>query len=45
MDNSALPSGTVTFLFADVEGSIKLAQQYPDEMPALLALEECYAPQ
>ena len=34
---SNLPSGTVTFLFTDIEGSTKLAQQYPDEMPALLA--------
>lgn len=25
MDNSALPSGTVTFLFTDVEGGTKLA--------------------
>jgi predicted ATPase/class 3 adenylate cyclase len=32
-----IPSGTVTFLFTDIEGSTKLAQQYPDEMPALLA--------
>ncbi len=32
-----LPSGTVTFLFTDIEGSTKLAQQYPDFMPALLA--------
>ena len=32
-----LPSGTVTFLFTDIEGSTKLAQQYPEEMPALLA--------
>jgi predicted ATPase/class 3 adenylate cyclase len=31
-----LPSGTVTFLFTDIEGSTKLAQQYPDEMPILL---------
>ena len=35
MDN--LPSGTVTFLFTDIEDSTKLAQQYPNEMPALLA--------
>ncbi len=35
MDN--LPSGTVTFLFTDIEGSTKLAQQYPEAMPALLA--------
>jgi hypothetical protein len=27
----------VTFLFTDIEGSTKLAQQYPDEMLALLA--------
>src|SRR5687768_15105418 len=33
----ALPSGTVTFLFTDIEGSTKLAQQYPDAMPSLLA--------
>ena len=31
-----LPSGTVTFLFTDIEGSTKLAQQYPDSMPVLL---------
>ena len=31
------PNGTVTFLFTDIEGSTKLAQEYPDEMPALLA--------
>src|SRR6266498_2887009 len=34
---SNLPSGTVTFLFTDIEGSTKLAQQYPNAMPALLA--------
>jgi len=33
----ALPTGTVTFLFTDIEGSTKLAQQYPDAMPVLLA--------
>jgi len=32
-----LPSGTVTFLFTDIEGSTKLSQQYPDAMPRLLA--------
>jgi predicted ATPase/class 3 adenylate cyclase len=31
------PSGTVTFLFTDIEGSTKLAQQFPDELPALLS--------
>jgi predicted ATPase/class 3 adenylate cyclase len=32
-----LPSGTVTFLFTDIEGSTKLAQQYSEAMPVLLA--------
>src|SRR5258706_4880394 len=32
-----LPTGTVTFLFTDIEGSTKLAQQHPEAMPALLA--------
>ena len=32
-----LPTGTVTFLFTDIEGSTTLAQQFPAEMPALLA--------
>jgi predicted ATPase/class 3 adenylate cyclase len=27
----SLPSGTVTFLFTDIEGSTKLAQQYPNQ--------------
>jgi predicted ATPase/class 3 adenylate cyclase len=31
------PSGTVTFLFADIEGSTRLWEQYPDAMPAALA--------
>ena len=34
---STPPTGTVTFLFTDIEGSTRLAQQYPDAMPALLA--------
>ncbi len=34
---SNLPTGTVTFLFTDIEGSTRLAQRYPDAMPALLA--------
>ena len=32
-----LPTGTVTFLFTDIEGSTKLSQQYPAAMPSLLA--------
>ncbi len=35
--NANLPSGTVTFLFTDIEGSTKLAHQYPNEIPGLLA--------
>src|ERR1044071_9105947 len=27
---SSFPSGTVTFLFTDIEGSTKLAQKHPD---------------
>ena len=34
---NAVPTGTVTFLFTDIEGSTKLAQQYPEELPGLLA--------
>jgi predicted ATPase/serine/threonine protein kinase len=32
-----LPTGTVTFLFTDIEGSTKLAQKFPDAMPAMIA--------
>jgi len=32
-----LPTGTVTFLFTDIEGSTRLAQEFPAELPALLA--------
>ena len=34
MDN--VPTGTVTFLFTDIEGSTKLAQEHPEHMPSLL---------
>src|ERR1041384_5878 len=37
MVNSLFPTGTVTFLFTDIEGSTKLAQEHPQEMPELLA--------
>jgi predicted ATPase/class 3 adenylate cyclase len=32
-----LPSGTVTFLFSDIEGSTRLAQERPEAWPELLA--------
>src|SRR5512146_239750 len=31
------PTGTVTFLFTDIEGSTKIAQEHPEAMPLLLA--------
>jgi LuxR family transcriptional regulator, maltose regulon positive regulatory protein len=34
---SALPSGTVTFVFTDIEGSSQLWEQHPQAMPAALA--------
>ena len=35
--NTNLTTGTVSFLFTDIEGSTKLAQDHPDAMPSLLA--------
>lgn len=35
--SSRLPTGTVTFLFTDVEGSTRIAQAAGDDWPALLA--------
>ena len=37
------PSGTVTFLFTDIEGSTRLAQDYPESMPSLLARHNALA--
>ena len=34
---TARPSGTVTFLFTDIEGSTRLAQQHPAAWPAAQA--------
>ena len=34
---SELPSGTITFLLTDVEGSTRLWEQHPDEMREALA--------
>ncbi len=36
----AVPSGTVTFLFTDIEGSTRLWEQAPDAMRSALALHE-----
>src|SRR5690606_33204791 len=35
--SSSLPAGTVTFLFADIEGSTQLWERFPQAMPAALA--------
>ena len=32
-----LPSGTVTFLFTDIEGSTKLWEEHPEAMRSVLA--------
>ena len=37
MNVSSLPTGTVTFLFTDIEGSTKLWQQHPEPMKDALA--------
>ena len=50
VDDTGLPSGTVTFLFTDVEGSTKLWEQHPEDMRVALerhdellwsAIEDC----
>jgi class 3 adenylate cyclase len=33
---SSLPTGTVTFLFTDIEGSTRLWQQHPEPMKSAL---------
>lgn len=37
MNNPSLPTGTVTFLFTDIESSTNLAQEYPDQWETLRA--------
>lgn len=37
MNQSVLPTGTVTFLFTDIEGSTRLWQEFPKAMPLALA--------
>lgn len=34
------PTGTVTFLFTDIEGSTQLSEQHPETMKAALARQE-----
>jgi class 3 adenylate cyclase len=34
---TSLPTGTVTFLFTDIEGSVSLWERYPEVMPLALA--------
>src|SRR5215212_6460390 len=36
-DQNPFPTGTVTFLFTDIQGSTRLAQEHPADMPGLLA--------
>ena len=36
MNQSVLPTGTVTFLFTDIEGSTRLWQEFPKAMPLAL---------
>jgi class 3 adenylate cyclase len=38
-----LPSGTVTFLFTDIEGSTRLWEQHPDAMRLTLARHDALA--
>jgi predicted ATPase/class 3 adenylate cyclase len=40
MTMPALPSGTVTFLFTDIEGSTRLWERYPAEMATALAAHD-----
>ena len=37
MDTTLLPTGTVTFLFTDIEGSTRLWEQHPEAMDKALA--------
>ncbi|MEO8210630.1 MAG: tetratricopeptide repeat protein [bacterium] len=37
MQKTQIPSGLVTFLFSDIEGSTKLAQKFPDILPISLS--------
>ena len=43
MDTTSLPTGTVTFLFTDIEGSTRLWEQHPEAMRAALARHDALA--
>jgi predicted ATPase/class 3 adenylate cyclase len=40
--NTSLPSGTVTFLFSDIESSTRLWEQYPDAMRSAVERHDLY---
>src|SRR5947209_2604482 len=40
---SELPTGTITFLFTDIEGSTRLWEQHPEAMEAALARHDALA--
>src|SRR5881628_1594120 len=39
---SALPTGTVTFLFTDIEGSTRLWEEHPEAMRVALARHDAF---
>lgn len=41
---SVLPTGTVTFLFTDIEGSTRLAERRPAAFPAAQARHDALVP-
>ena len=43
-DPHALPTGTVTFLFTDIEGSTQLSQRYPDAFPSGMPVAQFFEP-
>jgi class 3 adenylate cyclase len=43
MDTTSLPTGTVTFLFTDIEESTPLWEQYPEAMGAAVARHDALA--
>jgi predicted ATPase/class 3 adenylate cyclase len=43
LDTTSLPTGTVTFLFTDIEGSTRLWEQHPQAMEAALTRHDALA--